>query len=122
MEVCVKFEISDLLCMALLTTCVEGGSSYWLACERVVRDADLNVKMIVGPCDREDEETVWSDVDIDTIRLGIQRMVEDPKLNVAKRIRTALIPSLWDPDECYWDAEVADVCLQVGMFGEIVYG
>lgn len=109
------------LCLDLLTTAVEGGSDYWLACNRVERDSDLNVTKIVGCCDTDDTDTEWPDADIETIRLGIKRLVEGT-VKVRADIRTTLIAALQDADNTDWDAEVADVALQAGLLGEITYG
>lgn len=109
------------LLLDLLTTAFEGGSAYWLACDHPVRDADLNVTHIIGCYDREDEETQWPDVTLETMALGIQR-IADPMFNIGSSIRAAVLLACIEPDNCDWDAETADCVLQAGMFHELVYG
>jgi hypothetical protein len=119
--VTIQLPIGDQLCMDLLTTCVEGGSSYWLACDHVERDAELNVIKIVGCVDAEDDSEKWPDATLETIRTGIQRILEG-NVKVRDDIRSAVLAAAVDPDSADWDAEHADCVLQAGLLNDIVYG
>jgi len=119
--------ISEILCKDLLTTCYEGGSAYWLACETVVysdpEQDNYGVDKIVGCMDDEDNETKWGDADIGTMMLGIQRLlgpIGAAKVNsgTIKNIAAAVM----DPESCDWDADDADCVLQLGLLGDLVYG
>jgi hypothetical protein len=122
MKVQVEFEISEQLCKDLLTTCVEGGSHYWLACLWFERDAEKNVVRIVGPCDTESHEKFpITEVTLDTMAVGLQRILSG-EVKVSHTTKGNLLPSLLDPDECLWDADDADCVLQAGLLNDIVYG
>ena len=121
----VSLPISDDICRDFLTTCFEGGSSYWLSCDSVVytgHDTDkYGVAKINGCCDVEDEETGFGDADFETIRLGFQRLLA-PGADIADHIRIEVLDALTDPDSSAWDAWTADAVLQFGLLGELVYG
>lgn len=127
-------DIPEQLCFDLLTAAVEGGSAYWLrgACD--YRGHDLSsietspeAPYGYGPyaiteCfEAEDEDTKFPDVSLDTMRVGIQRILEG-KVKVRKDIIANILKSCLDPDVCDWDAEVADCVLQAGLLNDIVYG
>lgn len=117
----IAINVTDKLCLDLLTTCYEGGSAYWLACMLVRRDEKHNVTKIVGCHDAEDEDTKWGDATLDTMRTGIKRIV-DGTVPVRSDIRGAVLRSTVDPDYTGWDAETADCVLQAGLLNAIVYG
>lgn len=121
MKVTIDIEVKDEVCQDFLTTCVEGGSSYWLACQRVERREDLNVTKIVGCCDVEDESTTWGDADAETIRLGIKRIL-DGTVAVRSDLRGDVLAAALEDDNANWDADTADCVLQAGLLNEIVYG
>jgi hypothetical protein len=122
MKATISLEIPDSLCLDFLTTCVEGGSAYWLACDHVDRDAEHNVIKIAGCFDREeDDNSAWGDADIGTMQLGIQRIL-DGSVKVRSDISGTILQALIDQDKADWDAETADCVLQAGLFNEIVYG
>lgn len=120
-KISVEFEVKDKLCLDLLTTAVEGGSAYWLACRSYTRDTDLNVTKIVGCFDREDASTQFDDVDIDTMRSGIERILSG-KVAVREDVRGTVLAAVLDDDNSNWDSETADLVLQAGLHNEIVYG
>lgn len=129
-QIVLRVSIPDEACRDVLTTAVEGGCAYWLACKSVVRDDDLNVTRIVQPRDREDDEEEWEDVDLDTVRRGVGAImtgrVHVNKANhaaVARLVRACVDPTLDDAfDDVDIDAEAADCIVQAGMFGALVYG
>ena len=116
----VLLPISDEVCRDFLTQCVESASSYWLSCDSVKRDGH-NIIEVIGCSDAEDDETKWGDANLDTIRLGIQRILA-PGANVASNIKTEVLASLIDPGSSAWDDWTCDACLQFGLLGELVYG
>lgn len=122
MAINLKFAIPEQFLKDLLTTCVEGGSAYWLAAQKVERDKDLNVLKIIGCHDAEgDEDAHWGDATLETMRLGLERIFSG-SVKVSHTTKGNLLPSIIDPDECLWDAGDADCVLQAGLLKDIVYG
>lgn len=121
MQITTAIDVSEEVCRDFLTTCVEGGSAYWLACETVERDEDSNVTKIVGCEDVEDAATKWGDATAETMRQGIERIING-SVAVRADIRGTVLAAVLDDDNCDWDAETADCVLQAGLLGEIVYG
>jgi hypothetical protein len=119
-NITLSLEITDRLCKDLLTAAVEGGSAYWLACHSVKREESLDVIKIIKPFDRDDPDVRWADVTLETVRDGIQRILEGNLVN--STIQGDVLRAVTDPDSCSWDAETADCVLQAGMFNEVVYG
>lgn len=108
----------------ILTTCVEGGSSYWLQCNRVKRDKDLNVTKIVGCFDNTGEMpegTKWGNADHMTIQRGIKRLLNG-SVKVSSEIRLQVFGLVTDPDYSGWDAWTADAILQAGLLNDITFG
>ncbi len=107
----------------LLTTAVEGGIDYWCAAKRVQREPGTgNVLAVIGPMDVEDEDTKWPDITLDTVELGMRRLVDGSA--TARRDIVGTVMTAWHQglDKSNYDSETADVIVQVGLFGEIVYG
>jgi hypothetical protein len=120
-SVTLQLEVSDQLCKDLLTTAFEGGSAYWLACDRVEREPDLAVIRIVGCCDREDDTTKWPDATLETMREGI-RLLLSGEVQVNATTRNNLFTCVVSPDNGDFDADDADCVLQAGLLNDIVYG
>lgn len=109
----------------ILTTCVEGGSSYWLTCQRVKRDKQRNVVAIIG-CEDEtgemgENENKWGDASLVTVHIGMQRIL-DGSVKVGDYIRKAVFELAVDKDSTSWDAETADCILQAGLLNDITFG
>lgn len=126
----ITLPISEKLCKDLLTACFEGGSAYWLACDRVVysdpEKDNYGVDKIVG-CHESDVEELdaenWGDADISTMMLGIQRLLgPDGASMVNSDTIKNIAAAVMDPDSCDWDADDADCVLQLGLLGDLVYG
>lgn len=117
----VQLQVTDKVCLDFLTTAVESGSHYWLACDRIERNADSDVTKIVGCYDTEDDSEKWPDADVATIREGIRRILAG-EVQVRDDIRAAIVAAVNDPNDTSWDAETADCVLQAGLLGGIVYG
>ncbi len=121
-SITLEFDIPDQVCKDVLCTACEGGSNYWLAAKKVLRDKDGEYLGIVGPCDAEDRKTTWPDVNFDTIRTGFVNLLR-PGFNVNSTNRAAALEMLVNYEEATsWDAETADCILQAGMFNDMVYG
>lgn len=120
-----ELKIPEQLCKDFLTSCYEGASTFWLACDSVQRDEQsLDVLVIVGCCDAEDpdnQETQWGAASAATIRAGIQRILSG-SVPVRDYIRGDVLAAVLDQDNANWDAETADTVLQAGLLGEITYG
>lgn len=117
----VVLPIADQLCKDLLTTAMEGGSNYWLACKDVRRDEEMNVVHVTRCRDAEDSSNKFDDVTLNTMRLGVQRLLA-PGADVASNIRSELLALMLDPDDTSWDVWTADAVLQFGLLGSLVYG
>ena len=109
----------------ILTTCVEGGSSYWLQCKKVKRDKKLNVLKIVGCEDvtgeMPDDNKTWGDADHMTIHRGFERLLNGT-VKVSQEIRQQVFALAVDPDYTGWDAWTADAILQAGLLNDITFG
>jgi len=126
----ITLPISEILCKDLLTACYEGGSAYWLACDRVVysdpEKENYGVVKIIG-CHESDAEELdaenWGDADIGTMMLGIQRLLgPDGASKVNSDTIKNIAAAVMDPESCDWDADDADCVLQLGLLGDLVYG
>lgn len=121
----INLHITDEVCRDVLTTCVEGGSNYWLQAEDVVRDDDLNVTKIVGCEDATGEmpdgKKTWGDATLVTIQIGFQRLLQGT-VAVNQEIRQQVFALATDPDYTGWDAWTADAILQAGLLNDITFG
>lgn len=106
-----------------LTTAVEGGIGYWLAAGTVERDEEGNAIALRNCRDAEDSSSLFDDITLDTVKRGIDELRMHAEL-AAARYNKAVIEALADPENSgvFIDADVADVIVQVGLFGEVVYG
>ena len=120
----------------VLTTAVEGGSNYWLAAQRVERNEDLTVTRIVKPCDG-DAGTAHDAMPFDaaqfapgfepalditpaTILRGIERLGSAPEVHAD--LRGSILAAVAAGDAGNIDAGDADILLQLGYFGSVIYG
>lgn len=116
-------------CQAVLTTATDmGGINYWETPFRNrIRDDDLNcisfeVKCVDAP-QLGGQLGAWVKVDEMTIVRGLVAIAQNPDL-CAKSTRGSILELLSNKEDgiemC--DLEAADVIIQVGLFGELVYG
>lgn len=105
-----ELQLTEQFVKDIMVTAVEGGIGYWSCLTDVVRDADLNVLSIEGH-DIEDEEEEFK-ADLKTIVLGLQMAVSEGRY----------IDAIKNDDAGELDADDADIILQLGVFGEVVYG
>lgn len=97
----------------ILTTAVEGGINYWAALHVVSRDDDLNVLSVVLS-DAEDDDEPQLIVNRDTIIKGIENIFNDKQLS---HIHARLLKG----EDFDYDADDADMIVQYGLFGQLVY-
>ena len=100
----------------ILTTAREGGSTYWAAMRQSVRDEDLNVISFQAR-DCEDEDAEWQLVNKDTVTNGIRLLCADEKW-----CKRRVVQEILKGEDGDLDADDCDVIVQMGLFGELVYG
>ena len=124
LQLVVTHTISDQDVIDLMVTAIEGGINYW--CPSIqVQSGTSNMECFserVGDiinkggtillADDEDEthdleSYTWHELTADKLRIGFQKYLERKGSSV-------------DPGD--WDVEVADVIIQLAIFGKIVYG
>lgn len=137
-----RIGLSQQFLSDLLTTAIEGGSNYWLAADKVLRAGkdthtgldNLSPLQVLGVRDAETGEAFDRDnyapgwvpavshphVTLDTITKGIEQLFKGPPLvSIAGDVYRAI---LTNGAEGGYDAGDADVILQLGLFGQVVYG
>lgn len=105
----------------VLTTAVEGGIDYWAACSNLTRSEDLSVVQVELTPAEEPDEFEKATVTIDTVALGIQRVLSYG-FNVSPGNVKHIMEAIHTDDAGCIDAMDADVIIQAGVLGEIVYG
>ncbi len=103
--------LADILC-----TAVEGGINYWAAISGVQRNENLGV-VCCSVKDAEDDEDEWHDVSTDTIIKGIELYLSNND-NMTRRLYQELLSG----NSADYDVDDADLLVQLGLFGNIVYG
>src|SRR5687767_7752643 len=119
-------KVSNQLLMDVLTTAVEGGITYWVeVADRIERDADLNVLVVHGikpdGGGPDGDESKRYTATLFTVMLGLSRLLGG-RVKVDPAIIQSIHRALAEDDAGEIDAYAADVIVQVGLFGEIVYG
>lgn len=121
------------LCSDIITTAIEGGIGYWSECDQYQYEYDGEIRVCVGP--RQDDrgacahivtivdppwEAHW--ITPEVVSLGMSRVARGD-IPVRLDLRKAVMAAHCDPDDCgALDADAADVIVQAGLFGEVVYG
>lgn len=113
-------------CRDVLTTATDtGGINYWeLPFRKRVRDKGLNcISFEVRLDDSFYSTEEWVTVDETTVVKGLERLIANRSL-CAEYIRNSIIEMMGDDEDgiSMCDLEQADVILQIGLFGELVYG
>lgn len=122
-------ERTDFLANVLVTA-VEGGVGYWSYARRYEWEEDdqdnltsASVELaVIGDADdaREDGRKItWMPVDLDTIARGVRRILAKGFSSV--RFESITFGSK-ENDAGAIDSDDADLIVQVGLFGEAVYG
>lgn len=113
--------LADILCAAL-----EGGIGYW-SCADDIKRVDVPDDAVgwryesARLFDAEDTDKDLGILTLDTIALGMQRIIRgETKVRTDIRQRVAMM--VLDPENTDYDADDADAIVQAGMFNEIVYG
>jgi hypothetical protein len=125
-------EARKKLLHGIFTTALEGGIGYWSECDKYHWSLDNgktsdseDLDGFFATVTPEEEETELR-IDADVIEKGLL-LLSDPnnidKLRVNKNIfKICAIANARDEDDGDIDAEVADCIVQVGLFGEVIYG
>jgi hypothetical protein len=131
--VTLTFDVPQQVLKDLLTSAVEGGSNYWLCARDIIRDAQGDVISIIEPADAEQGTRKLlhfpadhfkpgcedGDIGLGAIARGLRLVLNGA---LPKRLdliaNVARIPS----DGHDFDAADADVILQLGFFGEVIFG
>ncbi|GAB4584433.1 hypothetical protein [Nocardia sp. IFM 10818] len=108
----------------VLTTAVEGGIGYWSELRKYLHEAPHAHAVIV---DYEHGEKYH--VDIDTIAEGLSLVSKASVGGLPERYRKAIVHAdrlnTCSPDyggHPDIDSEIADMVVQISLFGEVVYG
>jgi hypothetical protein len=131
----VTFLVSDTLCADTLSCALEGGIGYWAVASEIRREPAphaayegekhyVRVTLEDAEYDPEDEDSEPGFepvvVDYTTIRRGIQLALAGGKAR--KDIVDGIRQAVANDDASTIDADAADVIVQLGALGEIVYG
>lgn len=108
------FTIKRQVLVDLLVTAVEGGSNYWAGFSNISPNGESYDRVRVT--DFEDNSKDRGEFSADDLLVGLQRLAADPP-----PFESAL-KHLTDVIREDYDADTADVVLQMSIFGEVVYG
>ena len=125
------FKLPDDILESIITTGYEGGQygiGYWFCSFSSKRNEEGLVVYLSGIDADIDEPTpervadehvrqygkLW-EIDCDTVKRGLKLAIKNNQKSVMKALRSAC-------PECQLDAEDADIIIQYGLFGELVYG
>lgn len=135
--------LTDILC-----TAVEGGIGYWSQCsdyawsERFSRDErgvtlyvdahDVNATDILAESDLDEVETFGGTVEVHRFRVtldhianGINTVASGEGGVNSGYVKLALLAAIEGQEElveCDIDSDAADIFLQAGVFGKVIYG
>lgn len=117
-------ELSDLEVVNIYTTAMEGGIGYWAIANEykwlyLYEDWENDIVHTLEPDQvlvvlSDTEETDFKDEELTPakIRAGVKLLIE----------RYPHLYQILDGDEFHVDANGADAVVQLGLFGEVVYG
>lgn len=126
-----QVKITSGLCEDVLCTAFEGGIDYWiegLSARRERRDNDFSgFAYVGGTITPADEDRGPMEITIDLVAAGIAKILEKgcaekEVLILGPKRYGYLLGSVVDDDASMIDADIADVIVQVALFGEVVYG
>lgn len=129
-ELNIPVSVSTAQCQAVLTTATDMGEiNYWeLPFRNRQRTEGLDCISLEVRCDDAPSITgyideSWALIDEHTVVNGL-KLIAEGKVKINQQLRSAILAHAGSKDDGidYCDAEMADVILQVGLFGEIVYG
>lgn len=118
----------------IITTAIEGGTGYWATVYRYKWDdlppAEVHAWIVdnetVGTQPAPPAYEAWLSeharvINVELIARGISRIASG-RVPVALSLQQAIVVGNRDVDAGMIDADCADVIVQAGLFGEIVYG
>lgn len=124
----VQVKISDLI--EILDGACEQGIGYWVEQTRdhkylrapLFKDSDKLHSYVASIGVKPIEDDKWYTINVETVRDGLLKAL-DPKVGVADVFRDQAATVLTrGADEADLDADSYDVFVQLGVFGELVYG
>jgi hypothetical protein len=108
----------------VITTALEGGIGYWAVAKIGKRGPDLEyiwTAIMEEECSSDKDNLGWQCLDADMILRGID-VVLAGKAEVNKNYLRTLEKAVVNSDACDVDAELADIVVQAGFFGRVIYG
>lgn len=117
-------ELSDKEVVSIYTTALEGGIGYWAIADEykwqyLYEDWEND---IVHPLEPDQVLVVLSDTEDDHFK---DEQLTPAKIRAGVKLLIEKYPHMYqilDDNEFHVDADGADVVVQLGLFGEIVYG
>lgn len=106
-------EVNDTRLSDIFTTAIEGGINYWAEVREYKWDV-MPVTTFHAQIVELDDGATPLTIDITTITKGLSLYAE--------RYGLGLLQGVVDEDDGDFDAGDADVIVQLGLFGEVVYG
>lgn len=110
----------EQLCADILCTAAEGGIGYWCIWASTRRTKQHDYLELIGVRDCEDG-TRFDNITRGVVELGLFRIAEG-HIEISRYMVGLCKSALADPLSADIDANTADIIVQVGLFGEIVYG
>ena len=117
-------ELSDKEVVSIYTTALEGGIGYWAIADEykwqyLYEDWENDIVHTIEPdqvlvvlSDTEDNDFKYEQLTPAKIRAGVKLLIE----------KYHHMYQILDDNEFHVDADGADAVVQLGLFGEIVYG
>lgn len=113
--------MSPELLANLITTCIEGGSNYWLTCAQSVSSiARCTQPWYTDPAFYTSGFAMHMDTEDDT-NLGFNQESVNQGWTLIETLYPDRAARIYE-DDGQWDADDADVFLQLCLYDEIVYG
>jgi len=109
--------LSDVFTIAL-----EGGIDYWAVVVEYHHSEDLDFYAIISDCCEGDETFPDSRIDKNIIIKGINEIINNKNLKISETIRVRIKEANRSNNAGLIDAGDADCIVQVGLFGELVFG
>lgn len=108
----------------IIVGAVEGGTGYWAYASGYHWSDDKPdaTRVTLIPMDDEDEPRQRYDVTLETVVTGLNNIINSDHFVVNPRTKETIRQADAENDGGLIDAECADVIVQVGLWGQIVYG
>lgn len=105
----------------VLEAALYGGIGYWAVADEILRADPRSGLISLHLSDTEDWSIEFGTVTHDTVMDGIRRIL-DGTVKISQDLRDHLAAGVSEGDAGEIDSDVADCIIQVGLFGELVYG